>query len=274
MFHKTSITPKIEDSKFIEVTSKNMDRFKDLPAEDKTNLTPDNRHIDDYNYKLKTNLTEIIIKQAKLSGRKINLLDSGCGQCVSINDLLSNPKLKDSLGTCTGISMNYFKNVERVMKKHGDRFHYYYGKVQDVLNNTQNQFDIIIDMAGAYLYSVDKIYLMKLYHQALRPGGIAEIWHGGANIQIKNEEKPFFNSIGEKHPKTFLNKNGTNAFTMAKAFRKFPLPELNVVNYSEHPSISWTKKLSTKEVRKGNALWPFKIQYELSDDGKKRRRLA
>src|SRR5438132_877435 len=65
MLHKTSITPKMVEHKFIKVTPKLSMLFKTLPAEDKTNLTPDNRHVNEYNYRLdiKSSLEALILER-------------------------------------------------------------------------------------------------------------------------------------------------------------------------------------------------------------------
>jgi len=278
MFHKTSITPKLEDTKFIEVTSKSISLFNDLLVEDKTNITPDQRDVAQYNKYLQVDLVEAILQLAKLTGRKIDLLDSGCGKAVVIDELLSNPKLNDALGTCTGVSMNYFTNIKTVMEKHGDRFHFFYGKVQDVLEQTHLQFDLILDMAGAHAYSVDKINLMKLYHQALKPGGKAEILHYKVYVAIEEETKPttaeiasFYPKIAEKHPKTFFDKNNMS-LTMSKASRQFPLPAVEVTQYLEYPTSK--KKISLRRLRGGNAVAPAFVQYHYVENGGKRRRLS
>jgi SAM-dependent methyltransferase len=272
VFHKTSITSKLEDLKFIEVTHTCMDRFKTLHIEDNTNITPTKRSVRLYNEQLDLDppIEKIILELARLAGRKIDLLDSGCGQCVAIDKLLSNPKLKDALASCTGISMNYFSSVEKVMKKHDHRFHYYYGKVQDVLEQTHKKFDLIIDMCGAHLYSVDKIYLLKLYHQALRPGGRAHVFHHKVEIKIEDQPLPFYSAIAANHPKTFFDKPD-QAVTISKSFRHFPLPEFKVKDFVEASSIN--TDLSLKRARAGNAVGPHQVTYVLPESSAKRRRL-
>ncbi|MGL5742932.1 MAG: hypothetical protein ACRCXC_10550 [Legionella sp.] len=112
-------------------------------------------------------LKGMIVALAKEKGRKISILDSGCGQCVAVNQLLSDEKLKHYIDHISGISLHSFYKVYQVMENHHGRFYYYLGAAQNVLAKAlepDHAFDLILDIWGAYPYSEDKLGLLKQYH--------------------------------------------------------------------------------------------------------------
>ena len=152
-----------------------LESFDQLPSEDKTNLTCIDRCVADYDSFLRIDLSELILSKAKKQGRKINILDAGCGKGVVLSELLSSDDLNGAINTCTGVSVSYFDGIKKIKEQHEDRFIYYKGKVQDFLLEQKNQYDIIIDVWGAFSYSSDKLELFKLYYQALTLNGEAVV---------------------------------------------------------------------------------------------------
>lgn len=265
---------------YTKITSRLATCLDELPAEDKTNLTNTKRKVKKYNEKLNTDIEQIILQLAKRLGRKVNLLDAGCGSAVAIDELLSNKELASALNTCTGISLHYFNNIKQVMEKHGERFIYYKGSAQEVLKKMHNQIDIIIDVWGAYCYSEDKIGLLKLYHQALTPYGDAEVFIKNQNTLIILDENHKMNldKICDQYPDTFTkheHKYDTttlSAITLIKNSERFPLPNCSIKSYQEVRTINSPKDLEA--LRKGNAVRPDKVKYTPSETGYNLRSLS
>src|SRR5580704_13212695 len=134
---------------YTRVTPRSLNRFGLFCKEDETNITKIDREPAEYAdllglKSLKKFITDLAIKL----GRKIRILDSGCGACSTINSLLSDKELEYYIKDISGISLHYFEIVEEVMKVHTSRFHYYSGTAQNVLANaleTHHAFDLILD---------------------------------------------------------------------------------------------------------------------------------
>ncbi len=253
---------------YTKVTAKSLNRFKYFHSEDKTNLTNTYRNPDQYSEELgfeNPSLKELIIKRAKETGRKIKILDAGCGQAYSIDGLLSDKELENSIESISGISLHYFNHVKDVMKNHGKRFIYYSGTAQSVLSKaveTNSAFDFILDVWGAYRYSEDKYDLLKQYHQALKPGGQAFILMGNSkDLSIKSEkgkESDFMTWTCANYPETFSRSkriiNGfiDNIITMTKSTARLLFPEHEILSSRQKSSITTTH--TKQELKNGNAL--------------------
>lgn len=192
-------------------------------------------------------------------------MDSGCGSGIAIDELLSDNELKSYLHHVSGISMHYFKDIESVLNKHGSRFTYYSGTVQDVLSNaieTTNAFDLITDLFGAYTYSSDKINLLKQYHQALKPGGIARIFQQDASdlyLDIKGSKTNFIEWAASRYPETLSLKynDDTCNFTivMHKSTLRWPIPQCTIISSKENSSgMNYIYPDELEEYRKQNTL--------------------
>src|SRR3990167_2218445 len=132
---------------YTRVTSRSHQRFSFFHAQDATNLTATWRECAEYEEFLGIqSLEEMIINLAKELGRKITILDSGCGSCVVIGQLLSNERLQPYIEHISGISLHYFAGAKLTMENHPYRFSYYSGTAQSVLSNAlemHNAFDLI-----------------------------------------------------------------------------------------------------------------------------------
>lgn len=257
--------------------------LNDLKSDDANNLTPASRDAMQYADQLNINLKRIIISRFNEVVKKVKLLDAGCGKGVAINDLLSNSALNDYLESCTGVSKHYFANIELVLKKHGKRFNYIYGKAQAYLSELTNTFDIILDLWGAYFYSIDKIELLRLYHQALLPNGTAVIVLSRVrdNIIVVEGQKtiPLITRICGDYPETFKLSHNTCIdgitmkpctdfiLTITKKTEHFPLPTYTVQTFdycrTANPPKNTPAELVWSECEKGNAVAPFQVRYRL-----------
>jgi len=265
----------LHDKPYTKVTSRSQSLFSEFKSEDKNNTTKSDRSPQSYAYFFGLNISvnKLISNIAKSSGRSINILDSGCGQAFVIDQLLSDANLNNCIESITGVSLHYFTNTQKVMAKHGKRFKYYSGKVQDVLakdSETHNAFDLIFDVWGAYKYSEDKLGLIKQYHQALKPEGRAYVYLGKENVFIKNEsgQKVKFAEWAVKtFPETFQvidshRLNSKKTLIIAKTTARLLIPEFKIESSEEKPSFGYPYKFDKKsfltqkeKYKHGNALF-------------------
>lgn len=253
---------------YTRVTPYSLNRFSYFHAEDKTNLTSTGRGISNYSSLLGIpSLKKMIMDLAKEKGRKITILDSGCGECVAIDELLSDNELEPFIQSISGVSLHYFENVEQVMKKHPTRFYYYLGATQRVLSRaleTHNSFDLILDMWGAYPYSENKLELLKQYHQALLPHGIAHIYRGSSNdmlIQHRRGKQHFSDYATQDYPETFSIGQKIHCLSIKKSSARWPLPSMNIVSSEEIPAVfsdnfpdDFSRSSMFEALRRGNAI--------------------
>lgn len=250
---------------YTRVTPRSVHRFSNFDAEDKNNLTNTTRDPQSYSQflSLECSLKEFIIKLSRERGRKINILDSGCGQAVAIDDLLSDVELNNYIKSISGVSLHYFENVKSVMERHDSRFTYYLGTVQNVLTHapeTHNAFDLILDVWGAYPYSENKPGLLKQYHRALKPNGQALVYteEFAAGVHIKNEaagKHQFTLWAAQQYPETYSTKprsNNSLVLSINKKSLRWNLPEYKIESSEEISSIG--KKIPYEELKKGNAV--------------------
>lgn len=260
MLHKTNINDSVNTIISIPSSSAFLISTLGIPPEDKNNITFICRNLEDCKNSLgmNTSLKEFIIEHSKKLGKKINILDSGCGIGTAIDEILSDPELDSYVNVVSGISLNYFSNIQSLMKKHGDRFHYYYGKVQFALSDKQvnEKFDIILDVLGPYMYSVDKINVLKLYHELLNPQGIAKIavWEDS----IREDKVDLLSQFSKQYPETLqyemtTSKLSSALLTITKSKERWPASEYSVVDYKEGCSLH-KRKLPLEEAREGNAV--------------------
>ena len=256
---------------YTRVTPRTLNRFRYFQAEDTTNLTTTSRNTSSYARKLgikclKTMLIDLAIEK----GRKITILDSGCGQGVAIDELLSDETLEPYIKHISGISLHYFENIERLMEKHPTRFYYYLGTTQDVLSTaleTHCGFDLILDVWGAYPYSEDKLALLKQYHQALLPHGVAHVYQGRDDLFVNNghecpRKQRFTGYATRDFPETFLPKHPPLGISIKKSTARWPLPDMNIMSSKEQASIGVDYALTPstlKQLRQGNAVKYSKV---------------
>ena len=250
--------------------------------EDKTNLTVNYRSSYQYKIQLALDLASTIKQLSQKLGRPLHLLDAGCGQGFAIDDYLSDPSLSEHLDLCTGASLHYFSHIHHLVEKHQQRFQYVYGKVQDYLAPLQAKFDLILDVCGAYLYSVDRIALLRLYHQALKPEGFAQIcMHDFKdNILLLDgaQKKSFIEILCREYPETFevrsttftnslTNKNMTNyILTVRKMTSQFPVPFCEVKEFTSCITGALAEKVPLEEefaaYQRGNAVAPGQVIFQ------------
>jgi SAM-dependent methyltransferase len=253
---------------YTRVTPKSLNRFSYFHTEDKTNLTIATRAVKEYAEQLdfKNSLKKYIITFARKIGRKIVILDSGCGKCTAIDELLSDPCLDNHIQQITGVSLHYFENVKQVMTKHPGRFIYYYGTIQNVLSQaleTHQKFDLILDIWGAYPYSENKLNLLRQYHDALKPSGEARILtadyaHSDLSINNNSDKLVQFSLWAtQEYPEIFSlrdNKYDGSVLVIHKKIGRWPVACYEMISSQEIPSIKNQDKLSLSKLRKGNAM--------------------
>ena len=254
--------PKVHKSPadvFQRVNSRSLHKLKKFKAEDSTNLTHSYRHSTEYKELLclEKPLETIIANLSITMGKKISVLDAGCGECVAINDLLSNPLLNDAIQHISGASLHYFRNAKLVAEKHTKRFDLYLGKVQDVLSKSHEKYDLIIDAWGAFSYSSNKFDLLKQYHNALNPGGVAYIYVG-KKLLISDKKKniDFFEWAVKNHPETcaLTSSSCKYSITLTKSTLRYPLSNSAVISSREIPTLTRGSEYSFFTLKQGNAI--------------------
>lgn len=251
--------PKEKKNPFIKATNYSLHRFKTFKSEDKTNLTHMNRTASEYadRLKIKEPLGKLIIDLSAKAGKKISILDAGCGACVAMDELLKDSELDGSIHRVTGVSMHYFKNAQLVTKSHPGRFVFYLGKVQDVLLKGFERFDLILDTWGAYSYSTNKFDLLKQYYESLHPGGIAHIYMGhiALSISVGGRNVPFFEWAIKNYPDIFsyTSPDCKSAVTITKSTLRFPFMSATTLSSRERASIS-RREYTLFQLKHGNAL--------------------
>jgi SAM-dependent methyltransferase len=255
---------------------KKFDALTSITPEDQTNLSTTHRSLAHYDIHLglqndlNKNLKSAIKKLAETTGRKVRLLDVGCGKATAITDLLSDKSLEPYLESVTGISMHHFKNIKKVIAAHKGRFIFALGQAQDILMHFANSFDLIVDIWGAFQYSDDKVGLLRRYYQALKPQGKAEIYAHRMDSMLflhNQKEKALLPWILKKYPNTFSARifalkttdrisPRTTAITMTKNDEDFPLPSLKLKDAIKRraPGLESYPR-SDAEIAKGNSMY-------------------
>lgn len=268
------------NKEYTRVTPRSLNRFALFVSHDKTNGTRTTRQPEEYANRLglKLSLKEYIIQLSHERGRKIIILDGGCGSGTTVDLLLSDKELEDYIERIHGVSLHYFENIKSVMEKHTARFYYYAGTVQDVLANAAETFrayDFIMDVWGAYSYSEDKLGLLKQYHQALNDGGVARVYSSDKNeLKIKsakNRKASFFSEwSAKKFPDTFeyesssiFSKSG--ALIMRKTSARWPLESYDILSSQKVPAYG-TVDISREELQKQNALKFSNVVLQAKED--------
>lgn len=269
---KIKVEKRKEFETFVKVTYRTLARFGLLSSEDEINLTTTNRGIKEYSKKLffGATLKNYIIRLSTEKGKKLTILDSGCGSCQAIDELLSDRDLDPHIEHITGISKHYFENTKLVLEKHGKRFRYYYGSAIGVLASSSElrvSFDLILDVWGAYPYSQDKLELLKQYHAALKSQGSAFIYTAESldkkreDLSIKTSPKKdkekFINWAIQNHPSTFstlLNEvKHRTVLCITKSTVRWPISSYKVVSSKLFKTIS-DPPMPKEKLIKGNAM--------------------
>jgi SAM-dependent methyltransferase len=255
------------------VSVETINKFNLFKSQDATNLTPNYRTLKNCNPLLglgKDELVNWILQRYEQTGQKVRLLDAGCGQAYAIDDLLSHPSLINIL-ECVGVSLEYFTNVKAVMEKHGKRFKFVLGKVQDVIAKEGQNFDVIIDVAGAYIYSKERLQLVHQYYQALKPEGKAFVFAGSESVALNNSEASILAEAAKDYPNIFTMKRcnpgytGYSTFHIHKTVQRCPLFHYKSNSYGELATI-YSQGRSITALREGNAVCPsFEYPDQQSD---------
>lgn len=254
-------------------TWSNLAALNKLNSVDKTNLTETKRGLKKYAQLLGVKhhhngqntdpvIVNYILDLHRSLGHTIRILDAGCGSSVAIDQLLSHPKLTNIVESITGVSMHHFSNTYNVLVRHQKRFIYYLGDVQSVLTNEfTNHFDLILDSCGAFLYSEDKINILKQYYQSLRLNGQALIHvsrdsiyysSNGSKIDWVNLFEQNYSNTFQFNRVEFTNKYG---LCMTKKSVIWPLPNYTIRESNYRPVFNNPKdNHSADSLSCGNAM--------------------
>lgn len=208
----------------------------------------------------------ILISQIDYN-EQFNILDCGAGQGEALNELCSSGFGKH-VRKATGISLHAFSNVKQLLLKH-KKMHWYIGDALDILPRLPSDYDLITDVWGVYSYSIQRMELLKLYHNVLRPGGKAYIFCSSDNIlQEDKEDKEdregknvrLESYLAKKYPHTFFYEN--RIFVMTKVTERFPIldNEFSIQKCKYGSSISTVE--SKSEALNGNSWYPKTITFK------------
>jgi len=182
-------------------------RLKRTKPIDKTNITFSHRLLVDYkkHLELKNSIPALCKKLSEDLNRKISILDSGCGQAVADEELLKSRSLDSIISKITGVSMHHFSTIDPIVEKYSSRFSYYNATTQDFLSKfTKPQFDLILDVYGAYYYSLERPNLLRLYYESLKQGGVAYFRiQENDKLVLKKNKVLFHNYLVRKYPDIF-----------------------------------------------------------------------
>ena len=170
----------------VKITYRTLKRFPKT-TEDKTNITKTYRNFVTYlknlktaKHKLKRDLNRLI-----LEGKQFSILDCGAGEGVAIEQLLESGFGNAHVKKATGISLHAFKNARNLIAKY-KKLDWYIEDAFSALPKLETKYDFIVDVWGAYSYVNERIKLLKLYYNALSPGGKAYVYISSKNCIVKN----------------------------------------------------------------------------------------
>ncbi len=104
---------------------------------------------------------------------------------------------------------------------------FFVAPVDHFLRETQEKYDIIIDMEGAMAYSTDRLQLARVYQKALKEDGLLFVSSSGFDTSFirdpeTQESMSFSHLIRQRHPETFVPGNaGARSFALTKPFPEF-----------------------------------------------------
>jgi SAM-dependent methyltransferase len=253
------------------ITAQTIERLS-VAFEDKTNLTNVSRSFKTYlaltsGGDSDTNPASFLKERSHFLGRKLVVLDSGCGEGKAMKELLTSSKYKPYVKSCIGISLHYFKKTANLLAKHPKTFELYLGKSEQVLPSLSKKADLIVDVWAAYSYSKERSQLLKLYHQTLQPGGKAFIYYQpGTTVSKPGAEREvnFEESLSSAFPGTFSChmpkrlRGSKSVLVITKNSLRFPSIKHEIRKVTEECSISREGR-STMELAAGNAIFPEEL---------------
>ncbi len=102
------------------------------------------------------------------------------------------------------------------------------------LRETEEKYDIIIDLEGAMAYSTDRMNLARVYEKALKENGLLFVSSSGFDTSLvsdpeSQEPLSFSQLIRQRYPETFIPGNaGARSFALKKPFPDFFQKDLNI----------------------------------------------
>ena len=88
-------------------------------------------------------------------------------------NLFQTPIIEKYVGRIVGSSKHYLEGVEKLLN-YSDKVDFFIGDSQEVLKSI-GKVDVISDLFGAYVYSEDKLNVLKTFYDSLNVGGQAHI---------------------------------------------------------------------------------------------------
>lgn len=199
--------------------------------------------------------------------KEISVLDCGAGKGKALNDLLT--KYATMVKKCIGISMHYFKEVDKYIEKHDGALEWHVEKAEVILPTLNEKINLITDLFGAYFYSCDRGTLLTQYYRLLADGGRAYIYLAGqlqnSVIGLNAQEENLEESLVKKHSDIFAWGDQKKHFLIMTKKVSFVFSiALKPVKIEEY-CWNWKKSAHFTEERKraGQEYFPKIVIYEL-----------
>lgn len=244
------------------ITYRSTHRFPEK-TEDDTNITVTYRGITSYfeifDKRLPEGmrLQEFVNSRPLSCGRKIKVLDSGAGEGYAMHTLLES-EFGKSIKQVTGISLHAFKVVLDILEMHKSRVKWYLGDAATVMKKLPTEYDLVIDLWGAYSYSKERVDLIKRIHRILLDGGRAYIFFAAENLLYK-KSKCIEQKLAAKHPETFqFYKDDYRVFVIKKSSPR--CPSFNFAIKREEWGCSFQEKRK-QYAKRGNSWYPKKLEF-------------
>lgn len=193
----------------------------------------------------------------------VTVLDSGAGQGVAMQDLITRVK---SIERCTCVTKHLFEEIDCPVKVK-EKMKWVFGRSEDYLFGTMARFNLITDLFGAYAYSPDRDKLIEQYYNHLKVGGKAFVLLVNRDnlkniIRVGDRAVRLEEYLVEKYPASFKILYNFDVLEITKTDRKeiaLGLRRTTVVRRDNLPSDPHSKK----EKHELDILYPYEVHFEL-----------
>jgi GNAT superfamily N-acetyltransferase/SAM-dependent methyltransferase len=236
-----------------------------------TNKTITDRTLQDYASAFNINIATELQRLYKAKSKELVILDSGCGKGIAMQQLLAMPNLAAYVSMVYGISKDYFREIETVIRQNPAKFKYYPLTLDAAVQTQRFAVDLIFDLWGVFAYSFEKVKVLQQYYDMLTPGGTAYIYIGPVfhlngercvdpriKIITDKAQQPqryelLFEALIKRFPEQFSSTNFNNILIVTKTSDKFPLVGNFDYSFSNYGT-TFTQQKTLAAAYNGNAI--------------------